>query len=66
MITEQFTFRSEVIDKYNDTAIYDLFMESFDAMPIAATVNNEYFCVHGGISPDMLKIDEINKKVNRL
>jgi serine/threonine-protein phosphatase 2B catalytic subunit len=35
-------------------------MESFEAMPISATVNNKYFCVHGGISPDMLKIDDIN------
>ena len=63
-ITEHFTFRSEVIDKYN-IEIYNLFMESFEAMPIAATVNNNYFCVHGGISPDMLKIDDINQKVYR-
>ena len=51
-MTENFTFRSEVLEKYNgDEAIYDAFMDSFDAMPLAATVGGEYLCMHGGISP---------------
>ena len=31
----------------------------FDLMPIAATINNEILCVHGGLSPAIQKIDHI-------
>lgn len=64
-MTEHFTFREEVLQKYKDQEIYNLFLESFEAMPIAALVNKDYLCVHGGISPEMASIDEINKKVER-
>jgi serine/threonine-protein phosphatase 2B catalytic subunit len=30
-------------------------------MPIAAQVGKRYLCVHGGISPDLKKIEQINK-----
>jgi serine/threonine-protein phosphatase 2B catalytic subunit len=29
-------------------------------MPLCATVNKEYVCMHGGISPQMTTLDEIN------
>jgi serine/threonine-protein phosphatase 2B catalytic subunit len=32
-------------------------------MPISAVVGNEYFCVHGGISPHIEKISDIHKIV---
>jgi serine/threonine-protein phosphatase 2B catalytic subunit len=64
-MTEHFTFREEVLQKYKDQEIYNLFLESFEAMPIAAIVNKDYLCVHGGISPEMASVDEINKKVER-
>jgi serine/threonine-protein phosphatase 2B catalytic subunit len=30
-------------------------------MPIAADVNNDYLCMHGGISPDLVTVEDINK-----
>jgi serine/threonine-protein phosphatase 2B catalytic subunit len=33
-------------------------------MPLVAVVNEEYLCMHGGVSPNMKSIAEINK-VNR-
>ena len=34
-MTETFTFRDEVINRY-DQEVYDMFMDIFDAMPISA------------------------------
>lgn len=62
-MTEHFTFRNEVIDRY-DEEVYDLFIECFQTLPICAVVNEEYLCMHGGISPDIRDIKEVNK-VNR-
>jgi diadenosine tetraphosphatase ApaH/serine/threonine PP2A family protein phosphatase len=46
------------VHKY-DEEVYDEVMEVFDALPLAATINY-MFCVHGGISPKLVNIKEIN------
>ena len=33
-------------------------------MPIAADVNNDYLCMHGGISQELTKVSDIDK-INR-
>jgi len=58
-MTEAFTFRLEVLEKY-DQEIYDLFMEVFDSLPLAALIAKKYLAMHGGISPDLNKVEEIN------
>lgn len=40
-MTENFTFRQEVLDNYDDQ-LYQIFMDVFDSMPLACIVNNEY------------------------
>jgi len=62
-MTQHFTFREEAIKKY-DEDVYKLVMEVFDALPLAAIVNKKYFAVHGGISPDLKKIESL-EKINR-
>mgnify|MGYP001027973301 CR=1 FL=1 len=57
-MTSYFNFRSEVLDK-QDIEVYDLVMESFDAMPLACVVNGKFFAVHGGISPDLKNIEDL-------
>ena len=64
-MTQYFTFREEVFEKYDgDEDLYEYFMEAFEALPIAAEVNGDYLCVHGGISPHLETIEDINQ-INR-
>jgi serine/threonine-protein phosphatase 2B catalytic subunit len=51
-MTEHFTFREEVLEKF-DTEVYEAITSAFDTMPLVAIVNEEYLCMHGGISPKM-------------
>jgi serine/threonine-protein phosphatase 2B catalytic subunit len=55
-MTENFTFREEAIQRY-DIDMYNIFMEVFDNMPLACIVDGKYFGMHGGISPELSKID---------
>ena len=62
-ITEHFTFRAEVLDKF-DEEVYNIIMDCFDTMPLIAVVNQQYLCMHGGISPQMKSIESVND-INR-
>lgn len=46
--------------------MYDKFLDWFKLLPLAAIVDNKYFCVHGGISPDFVSLSNIIsiKKIN--
>lgn len=50
--TSAYGFMSECIAKY-DIYLYWKVCELFEYLPVAAIVNNKYFCVHGGISPGL-------------
>jgi len=50
----------ESLSIYGNTSIWNLINETFDALPIAAVVNNSLFCVHGGISPEVSYVEKLN------
>jgi serine/threonine-protein phosphatase PP1 catalytic subunit len=43
--------------------LWQTFCQVFDTMPLAAVVNQSLFCVHGGISPDLHSLAQIEQIV---
>lgn len=58
-VTKIYGFRDDCVYRLNNY-IYRRFIKSFGKMPILALVNDEFLCVHGGISPKILNISEFN------
>ena len=58
-MTESFTFREEVITRFDDE-VYEAFMTLFDSLPISCVVDDKYLAMHGGISPELNLVDDIN------
>ena len=59
-MTNHFTFRSEVVEKY-DESIYDLVIELFQSLPLAAVVGKKFFAVHGGVSSEVRSLEDVNE-----
>ena len=62
-MTSFFNFKKECDVKY-DAEVYNCIMEAFDCLPIACLLNDKFLAVHGGISPEISRIADI-EKLNR-
>ena len=59
-MTMNFNFKEECLSKY-DQDVYDQFNELFDCLPISAIINGKFITFHGGISPELKKVSDLNK-----
>jgi protein phosphatase len=57
-------FYSEVTSQYSSDMLYGVINDTFSWMPLVAVLNNQIFCVHGGISPHLTSLSQL-KAVKR-
>eukprot|EP00697_Spironema_sp_BW2_P009774 gnl/Spiro4/24778_TR12318_c0_g1_i1.p1 gnl/Spiro4/24778_TR12318_c0_g1~~gnl/Spiro4/24778_TR12318_c0_g1_i1.p1 ORF type:complete len:353 (+),score=36.31 gnl/Spiro4/24778_TR12318_c0_g1_i1:82-1140(+) len=59
-LTKVYGFYDECWRKYGNARVWSYFTDLFDYLCLAAVVANSTFCVHAGVSPSALTIDQIN------
>jgi serine/threonine-protein phosphatase 2A catalytic subunit len=52
-------FYDECLRKYGNANVWKIFTELFDYLPLTAVVENQIFCLHGGLSPSIDTLDQI-------
>ncbi|CAN8273792.1 unnamed protein product [Cochlearia groenlandica] len=58
-ITQVYGFYDECLRKYGSANVWRYCIDIFDYLSLAAVVENKIFCVHGGLSPAIMTIDQI-------
>lgn len=58
-IVARYGFQQECLLKY-DPQVFDYIMSAFDCLPLAAVIDQTFFCVHGGLSPKMRYVADLN------
>eukprot|EP00049_Salpingoeca_infusionum_P028115 m.36383 g.36383 ORF g.36383 m.36383 type:complete len:303 (+) comp9990_c1_seq2:533-1441(+) len=58
-ITQVYGFYDECLRKYASPAVWTYFTDLFDYLPLTGLVENQIFCLHGGLSPQVETLDYI-------
>merc|ERR1711966_122664 len=58
-ITRVYGFYDECVRKYGNANVYTYFTDLFDYLPLAGLIDSQVFCPHGGLSPTLDSLDQI-------
>ncbi|CAM9275724.1 unnamed protein product, partial [Pylaiella littoralis] len=59
-INKMYGFYDECKRRYS-SKLWRTFTDCFNCLPIAATVDGKIFCAHGGLSPELFDLEQINR-----
>lgn len=59
-ITKVYGLYEEITAHYGEDKVWNYICFAFDHLPLAAVINKKVFAVHGGLSPDLGTIEELN------
>ncbi len=61
-INKIYGFFDECKRRYS-VKLWKLFSDCFNSLPKAAMVDDKILCIHGGLSPDLIKLEQLKKIV---
>ena len=64
-ITQVYGFYDECFRKYGNANIWKNLTDVFDFLPLACVIQNQMFCLHGGLSPKLNNLDSM-RQLDRL
>eukprot|EP00698_Gefionella_okellyi_P008866 TRINITY_DN2225_c0_g1_i1.p1 TRINITY_DN2225_c0_g1~~TRINITY_DN2225_c0_g1_i1.p1 ORF type:complete len:307 (+),score=34.96 TRINITY_DN2225_c0_g1_i1:81-1001(+) len=60
-ITQVYGFYDECVRKYGNPNVWKFFTDAFDYLPLTALIENQVFCLHGGLSPSLDTLDQVRQ-----
>ena len=58
-INEHYGFQEEVLRRFKSKKLWKLFQSVFNVMPVCGLVGDRILCMHGGLSPDLERLDQL-------